>query len=157
MRWPLLEVRVLRTADFACSRSGRASTRFGDFFFLRDFGIGDGLLNRRRYDASKLATAALHTSDPDWGRTLEERNSPIVGSQRVLCGAWNFQVPSLTFVRSIVGGGELLCRGLGSRWFTERFHGNALVTDFQDDQVFHAARRLKNHAVARCGLDQRAR
>jgi hypothetical protein len=54
VRWPLLEVRVLRTADFACSRSGRARTRFGDFFFLRDFGIGDGLLNRRRYDASKL-------------------------------------------------------------------------------------------------------
>src|SRR2546425_3510581 len=72
--------------------------------------------------------------------------------------AWNFQVPHrLTFVRSIGLGGELLCRGLGSRWFTERFHGNALVTHLQDDQVFRAARRVQNHAVARCGLHQRAR
>src|SRR5881628_3128364 len=48
VRWPLFEVRVLRTADFVCSRSGRTRTRFGDFFFLRDFAIRDGLLNRRR-------------------------------------------------------------------------------------------------------------
>src|SRR2546425_6920645 len=41
-RWPLLEVRVLRTADFACSRSGRASTRLGGFFFFRDFDIEIG-------------------------------------------------------------------------------------------------------------------
>jgi hypothetical protein len=35
--------------SLACSRSGIAKTRFGDFF-LRDFdfGIGDGLLHRRR-------------------------------------------------------------------------------------------------------------
>jgi hypothetical protein len=26
---------------------------------------------------------------------------------------------------------ESFCRGLGSRWFTERFHRNALVTHFQ--------------------------
>jgi hypothetical protein len=26
---------------------------------------------------------------------------------------------------------QSLCRGLGSRWFTERFHSNALVTPFQ--------------------------
>src|SRR6266566_5662225 len=50
---------------------------------------------------------------------------------------------------------ESLCRGLGSRWFTERFHGNALVTHFQHGQVFCAARRLENYAVARCRLHQR--
>jgi aryl-alcohol dehydrogenase-like predicted oxidoreductase len=36
-----------------------------------------------------------------------------------------------------------LCRCLGSRWFTERFHRNALVTHFQDNQVFCTARRLE--------------
>src|SRR5881227_1754604 len=51
---------------------------------------------------------------------------------------------------------ELLCRGLGSRWFTERFHRNALVTDFQHPQVFCTARRLENYAVARRRLHQRA-
>src|ERR1700686_1697066 len=51
---------------------------------------------------------------------------------------------------------ESLCRGFGSRWFTERFHRNALVTHFQHGQVFCAARRLENYAVARCRLHQRA-
>jgi hypothetical protein len=63
---------------------------------------------------------------------------------------------SLTYVRSIGVGGVGLRRGLGSRGFAERFHGNALVTHLQDDQVFRAARRLHSHAVARCGLHQRA-
>src|SRR5438874_5294531 len=49
-----------------------------------------------------------------------------------------------------------LCRGLGSRWFTERFHRNSLVTHFQHGQVFCAARRLENYAVARCRFHQRA-
>src|SRR5689334_250921 len=48
-----------------------------------------------------------------------------------------------------------VCRGLGSRWFTERFNRNALVTHFQDDQVFFTARRLESYAVARCRLHQR--
>src|SRR5262249_57470716 len=53
--------------------------------------------------------------------------------------AWNFQVPHrLTFGRSIGVGGEPLCRGLGSRGFTERFHGNALVTPLHDDHVIPA-------------------
>src|SRR5579864_4152644 len=47
-----------------------------------------------------------------------------------------------------------LCRGLGPGWFTERFHRNALVTHFQHGQVFCAARRLENYAVARCRLHQ---
>jgi hypothetical protein len=42
---------VFRTADFACSRSRRARTRFGGFFFFRDFGIGDGLLTVAVNDA----------------------------------------------------------------------------------------------------------
>jgi hypothetical protein len=29
---------------------------------------------------------------------------------------------------------ESLCRGLGSGWFTERFHRNTLVTYFQHGQ-----------------------
>src|SRR5450755_2099511 len=49
-----------------------------------------------------------------------------------------------------------LCRGLGSRWFTERFHRNALVTHFQHGQVFCTARQLKDYAVARCRFHQRA-
>ena len=51
---------------------------------------------------------------------------------------------------------ESLSRGLGSRWFTKRFHRNALVTHLQHGQVFCAARRLENYAVARCRLHQRA-
>ncbi len=51
---------------------------------------------------------------------------------------------------------ESLCRGLGSRWFTERFHRNALVTHFQHGQVFCTARHLKDYAVTRCRLHQRA-
>jgi hypothetical protein len=49
VRCPLADVRLFSTAVLACSRSGRARTRLGDFF-LRDFGfgIGDGLLYRHR-------------------------------------------------------------------------------------------------------------
>src|ERR1700684_4217339 len=49
---------------------------------------------------------------------------------------------------------ESLCRGLGSRWFTERFHRNALVTHFQHGQVFCTVRQLKDYAVTRCRLHQ---
>ena len=35
VRWPLADVRLFSTTVLACSRSGRASTRLGDFF-LRD-------------------------------------------------------------------------------------------------------------------------
>ena len=69
VRWPLFEVRVLRTADFACSRSGKARTRFGDFFFLRDFDIRDGLLNRRRQRSSY---PAVHDSD----KSVRTESSP---------------------------------------------------------------------------------
>jgi hypothetical protein len=51
---------------------------------------------------------------------------------------------------------QSLCRGLGSRWFMERFHGNALVTHFQHGQVLCTARQLKDYAVTRCRLHQRA-
>src|SRR6202453_2387280 len=51
---------------------------------------------------------------------------------------------------------ESLCRGLGSRWFTERFHRNALVMHFQHGQVRCTARRLENYAIARCRPHQRA-
>jgi hypothetical protein len=45
VRWPPFDVTLLRTADFACSKSGKA--RVSAIFFLSDFGIGDGLLDRR--------------------------------------------------------------------------------------------------------------
>src|SRR5258705_12065572 len=51
---------------------------------------------------------------------------------------------------------ESLCRSLGSRWFTERFHRNALVTHFQHGQVFCTARQLKDYPVTRYRLHQRA-
>jgi hypothetical protein len=43
-------IQLFSTAALACSRSGSARTRFGCRFFLWDFdfGIGDGLLHRRR-------------------------------------------------------------------------------------------------------------
>ena len=49
VRWPLADVRLLSTAVLACSRSGRASTRFGDFSCaISALAFGDGLLHRRR-------------------------------------------------------------------------------------------------------------
>ena len=55
------------------------------------------------------------------------------------------------FVSSSSGGlasaRKSLCRGLGSRWFTERFHRNGFVTHFQHGQVFSTARHLKDYAV----------
>jgi hypothetical protein len=47
VRCPLTDVRLFSAAVLACSRSGRARTGQGGFF-LRDFGLGDGLLHRRR-------------------------------------------------------------------------------------------------------------
>src|ERR1700719_2404395 len=68
---------------------------------------------------------------------------------------WND--PEYNNLRSgLVSARESLCRGLGARWFTERFHRNALVTHVQHGQVFCTARRLQNYAVARCRLHQRA-
>ena len=52
--------------------------------------------------------------------------------------------------RSLTSAGRSLCRDLGSRWFSERFHRNALVIDFQHGQVRGTARRLENDAVALC-------
>ncbi|HEV3061848.1 MAG TPA: hypothetical protein VGY48_26585 [Vicinamibacterales bacterium] len=46
VRWPLAEVKLLRTAAFDCSRSGNARTRFGAFLrrgLAVDLRIGDGL------------------------------------------------------------------------------------------------------------------
>jgi hypothetical protein len=63
------------------------------------------------------------------------------------------------FVTSLSGGlpsaREFLCRGLGSRWLTERFHSNALVTHFQHGQVFCTTRQLKDYAVTCCRFHQR--
>src|SRR5438552_2089373 len=72
------------------------------------------------------------------------------GIRTISCAA------SLNFVRWIGSASESLCRGLGSRWVTERFHRNALVTHFQHGQVFCTARQLKDYAVTRCRLHQRA-
>jgi hypothetical protein len=59
VRWPLFEVSVLRTADLACSRSGKARTRFGVFLFFREFDMDDGLLAVAFYDAVKSAQAVF--------------------------------------------------------------------------------------------------
>ncbi len=45
---------------------------------------------------------------------------------------------------------------LGPGWFAERFHSNALVTHLQHGQGFCPARQLKDYAVTRCRLHQRA-
>jgi hypothetical protein len=41
--YPLRDERLLRAADFACSRSGSPRTLFGVLFFSLDFGMSDGL------------------------------------------------------------------------------------------------------------------
>jgi len=65
---------------------------------------------------------------------------------------------TLTFLGQVdlASARESLCRGLRSRWFTERFHRNALVTHFQHGQAFYTARQWKDYAVPRCRLHQRA-
>ena len=65
--------------------------------------------------------------------------------------------PRSMFFRQVDLASARKSRGLGARWFTEWFHFNALVTDFQHSQVFCAARQLKDYAVARGRLHQRAR
>jgi hypothetical protein len=53
------QIQFLRTADLACSRSGKARTRFGVFLFFRDFDMDDGLLAVAFYDAVKSAQAVF--------------------------------------------------------------------------------------------------
>jgi hypothetical protein len=95
--------------------------------------------------------------------------SAFMGTQLISCRLPKADCALFTVVglsppvrfQSLFSGGsasarESLRRRLGSRWFTERFHRNALVTHFQHGQVFRAARRLDNYSVARCRLHQRA-
>ena len=63
---------------------------------------------------------------------------------------------SSLFRQGLAPARESLGRGLGSKRFTERFHRNALVTHFQHGQAFCPARQLKDDAVTRCRLHQRA-
>src|SRR5580704_4933380 len=79
-------------------------------------------------------------------------NDNAVRNARLECSC----AASLNFVRRIGSARESLCRGLGSRWFTERFHRNALVIHFQHGQVCCTVRCLENYAIARCRLHQRA-
>jgi len=59
----------------------------------------------------------------------------MVGSQFGPCSGLKFScAASLTIGHVDLAGEGVPCRGLGSRWFTERFHRNALVNTFQDDQ-----------------------
>jgi hypothetical protein len=51
-----LEVRLLMTADFVCSRSGSARTRWGIFFLRRGVGILGGL---RRCQAECTRSSTL--------------------------------------------------------------------------------------------------
>src|SRR5438270_2290850 len=74
-------------------------------------------------------------------------NSLQISSTHKILSSWS---------DGLVSARDSLCGGFGSRWFTERFHGNALVRDFQHRQVFWTACCLKNYAVTRCRLHQRA-
>src|SRR5436190_14917962 len=86
---------------------------------------------------------------PPYTRALLTRIRIIV-EQTALRWARNVHVPlSLTFVSRIASASESLSRGLGSKWFTERFHGYALVRHFQHRQVCRTARRFENYAIAR--------
>src|SRR5579863_4008426 len=73
---------------------------------------------------------------------------PLVLPVDSVCGRTFFAVDSASASGS-------LCRGLGSNWFTERFHSNALVTNIQYGELFCAARQLQDYAVPRRRLHQR--
>ncbi len=47
-------------------------------------------------------------------------------------------------------------RGLGSGWFREGLHGNALIAHLEDLERLRTARRSKDHLIAFSGLHQRA-
>src|SRR5690349_22839789 len=50
----------------------------------------------------------------------------------------------------------ILWRGFGPGWFSKRFDGNAFVPNLEDPQVVGAAGCVKDDAIARSGLHQRA-
>jgi hypothetical protein len=67
-RWPLFEVNVLRTADFVCSRSGSANTRFDGFFLRFCFCILSGFLGPPLQNVQKFYPSPLLTGDLlEWG------------------------------------------------------------------------------------------
>jgi hypothetical protein len=74
-----------------------------------------------------LTTEPLHASVREWVRTISQ--SVLTRGLECSCAA------PLIFVRRIASAREPLRRGLGSRWFTEWFHRNALITHFQNGQV----------------------
>ena len=83
---------------------------------------------------------------------LPEADSALIRSS-LFHHLYRFFCPSLG---GLASASVSLCRGLGSRWFTERFHRNGLVAHFQHGQIFCTARSLENYAVARCRLRQGA-
>src|SRR5207253_10295390 len=90
-----------------------------------------------------------HTAEEGKPRRSQVATSPSSRNQKTS--------PQMTLMRlALASARTSLCRGLGSSWFTERFHRNALVTHFQHGQVFCAARQLKDYGVSRCRLHQRA-
>src|SRR5256885_12378122 len=89
------------------------------------------------------------------GRRMALRQKRVLRIQRYLARAIATKFVCSSSGR-LASASESLSRGLGSRWFTEGFHRNALVTDFQHGQVFCAARRFENYAVARRRFHQRA-
>src|SRR4051794_1104393 len=77
-------MRLFSTAALACSRSGSARTRFG-IFFLRDFdfGIGDGLLHRRRQLHRTAFPAAFVT-----GKILAPRSGGVLRTSTMYISQW---------------------------------------------------------------------
>jgi hypothetical protein len=65
VRRPRFEVRLFSTADFVCSRSGRARDRFRGLLFLRRLGILGGLMCRREPECSQIYPWPLHATHPN--------------------------------------------------------------------------------------------
>lgn len=104
-----------------------------------------------------LYTAPSQAIDPDWDRTIAERTALESADNLSLLGAWNVHMPlRLPSSGGLASARESLGRGLGSRWFAERFHRNALVTHFQHGRVFCTGQRLEDYTIARRRLHQRA-
>jgi hypothetical protein len=66
VRWTLLDVKLFSTADFVCSRSGRARDRFGGLLFLRCLGILGGVPGRLQSGSPQ--TPPLAVSEDLFGR-----------------------------------------------------------------------------------------
>jgi AIPR protein len=135
---------------FKCSVAKAIIFRTAEKLFST-LGLDGYRANTLAYAISWLAEHSEHRMDLELIWEKQRVPPETQEAMKVACqSAYQHLIVDLASAR------ESLCKGLGSRWFTERFHRNALVAYFQHGQVFCTAGQLKDYAVTRRRLHQRA-